>query len=306
MNSPIYGLVLSGGRSERMQRDKAALDYHGVSQLEWTMGLLTPPHVARAFVSVRRDQGADPLRSRFACIQDVHDGLGPLAGILAAQAAHPEVAWLVVACDLPFLDRATLLHLIAERQPDRLATAYRSTSDAAPEPLCAIYEPACRQPLLAYLERGQGKGKGKACPRSFLQRSDVALLDQPCWSALTNVNTVDEYSSAVTRLGKREQAEAQSFAPASKPDEQGQQGKRGKHVSIQYFAALREQVGLHEERVQTRATTPAELYAELRERHHFSLPVESLRVAVNDEFADWAQALADGDVVVFLPPVAGG
>jgi molybdopterin-guanine dinucleotide biosynthesis protein A len=253
------------------------------------MGLLTPPHVTRAFVSARRDQQADPLRSRFACIHDQagHDGLGPLAGILAAQAAHPEVAWLVLACDLPFLDRATLLHLIAERQPARLATAYRSTSDAAPEPLCAIYEPASRQPLLAYLERGK-----KSCPRGFLQRSDVALLDQPCWSALTNVNTMAEHSSAMQRLG--EHPKARPVVSSSKL------------ISIQYFAALREQAGLPEERVQTRAHTPAELYAELRESHRFSLPIESLRVAVNNEFGDWAQPLADGDVVVFLPPVAGG
>lgn len=288
MNSPIYGLVLTGGRSQRMQRDKAALDYHGVSQLEWSMSLLTPPHVARAFVSVRRDQQTDPLRSRFTCIHDHagHADLGPLAGILAAQAAHPEVAWLVLACDLPFLDRGTLLHLIAERQSTRLATAYRSTSDAAPEPLCTIYEPASRPSLLAYLERF----RAKACPRGFLQRSDVALLDQPCWSALTNVNTLAEHSSAKQRLGEH----GQPLMAASK------------QVSIQYFAALREQAGRAEERVQTRAHTPAELYAELRGRHHFSLPIESLRVAVNDEFGDWAQALADGDVVVFLPPVAGG
>ena len=55
-----------------------------------------------------------------------------------------------------------------------------------------------------------------------------------------------------------------------------------------------------------RARTPRELYAELARRYPFTLPAELLRVAINAEFADWAQPLAEGDAVVFLPPVAGG
>ena len=56
--APLYGLVLAGGRSTRMQRDKAALAYHGRTQLEWAMDLITP-FVERAFVSVRPDQQSD-------------------------------------------------------------------------------------------------------------------------------------------------------------------------------------------------------------------------------------------------------
>ena len=46
----LYGLVLTGGRSRRMQRDKAGLEYAGQSQLERAMELLTPL-VTRCFVS---------------------------------------------------------------------------------------------------------------------------------------------------------------------------------------------------------------------------------------------------------------
>jgi molybdopterin converting factor small subunit len=55
-----------------------------------------------------------------------------------------------------------------------------------------------------------------------------------------------------------------------------------------------------------RPATPRELFEELKSRHPFSLPSTLLRVAVNDEFGDWSQKLADGDRVVFIPPVAGG
>ena len=48
----------------------------------------------------------------------------------------------MLACDLPFLADETLRHLIEHRDPSRLATAYRSSHDGLPEPLCAIWEPA--------------------------------------------------------------------------------------------------------------------------------------------------------------------
>ncbi|MBV8784200.1 MAG: MoaD/ThiS family protein, partial [Gammaproteobacteria bacterium] len=41
-------------------------------------------------------------------------------------------------------------------------------------------------------------------------------------------------------------------------------------------------------------------------RHGFTLAPEALRVAVNAEFRDWSTPLAANDVVVFIPPVAGG
>lgn len=280
MTAPVYGLVLAGGRSTRMQRDKAALNYHGHTQLEWAMRLLEP-HVERVFVSVRADQADDPLRARFAQIVDRHESLGPIAGILAAQAQHPEAAWLVLACDLPLLDEATLKHLLSAREPARQATAYRSSHDGLPEPLCAIYEPSSREAVAAYV------ASGKQCPRKFLLRADAAIIDEPNPRALDNVNTPEEYGSVMNNLS---------------PDA----GPAARRIKVQYYALLREQAGRSEESVTTAARTPLELYTELRKRYPFSLAPEMLRVAVNAEFGDWTQPLAEGDAVVFIPPVAGG
>jgi len=77
-------------------------------------------------------------------------------------------------------------------------------------------------------------------------------------------------------------------------------------VHVQYFAVLRERAGTGLETVETVARTPAELYEELERRHGFGLPRSIMRVAVNDEFADWSRPLAADDRVVFIPPVAGG
>lgn len=79
-----------------------------------------------------------------------------------------------------------------------------------------------------------------------------------------------------------------------------------KTIRVRYFAILREQRGLDEETVLTGASTAAELYDELRSAHRFTLSSERVRVAINDDFAPWAATVREGDVLVFIPPVAGG
>jgi molybdopterin-guanine dinucleotide biosynthesis protein A len=279
MSAHVYGLVLAGGRSSRMHTDKAALSYHGRSQLTEAMRLVTPL-VARAFVSVRADQVDDPLRADFAQIIDREANMGPIAGIMAAQQQFPDVAWLVIACDLPFLDAGTLAHLLAARDPARDATAFLSSHDGLPEPLCAIYEPASAKTLAAYLH------EGRQCPRKFLLKGDVHLIAAANAHALDNINTRAEYDAALSTL-----------AP---------QAVAAKRIRVQYYALLREEAGKSDEALATHAATPRDLYAELQARYPFSLAPQMLKVAVNDEFGDWSQALADGDRVVFIPPVAGG
>jgi molybdopterin-guanine dinucleotide biosynthesis protein A len=191
--APLYGLVLAGGASRRMGRDKATLDYHGQPQVRWTHALLAR-HCERAFVSVRTDQRDDPARAGLPQIADVHEGLGPIAGIAAAQAAFPQAAWLVVACDLPFLDDALLALLVRERGLYPV-TAFRSAHDGLPEPLCAIYEPETRPGVLEAIARD------RRCPRKFVIGTGVPLLDQPDPAALDNVNTPEELAAVERQLG---------------------------------------------------------------------------------------------------------
>jgi len=79
-----------------------------------------------------------------------------------------------------------------------------------------------------------------------------------------------------------------------------------REIRVQYYALLREQAGRRDESVETLARTPGELFRELSTRHHFTLQPPMLKVAVNAQFRDWTHPLASGDVVVFIPPVAGG
>jgi molybdenum cofactor guanylyltransferase len=280
MSVPVYGLILAGGSSSRMKRDKAGLEYLGKSQLDRAFELARR-HVAPVFVSVRGNQAADPARARRPLIIDSVPGEGPIAGIRSALAAHPDVAWLVLACDLPFLSDAALAHLLNERDANLLATAYRSAHDGLPEPLCAVWEPRAAAELAAY------QASGGRCPRKFLMRHAARILEPLDARALDNVNTPEEYAQALELLDSSVQA-----APME--------------LKIQYYAVMREQAGRSEETIETSAATPADLYSELQARYGFTLSREHLKVAVNSEFAAWSRKLAAGDAVVFIPPVAGG
>ncbi len=278
--APLYGLILAGGSSTRMQRDKAALAYLGKSQLERAFDLARR-HVSPVFVSVRASQAADPTRAHHPLIVDSVDGEGPIVGIRSALAAYPAAAWLVMACDLPFLSDAALTQLLRKRDAAGLATAYRSVHDGLPEPLCAIWEPAAAAALESY------QRDGGSCPRKFLIRHAARLLTPEDPRALDNVNTPEEYAQAVAALGT---AAANRSIP----------------LKIQYYALMREQAGRSEETLETSSTTPADLYGELTARYGFTLLREQLKVAVNSEFSDWSRPLRAGDAVVFIPPVAGG
>ena len=184
----VYGLVLSGGRSRRMGRDKALLKYEGKTQLERAVRLLER-HLERVFVSVRPDQVDDPERRRFEQVVDRYTGIGPAAGILSALETVPDVAWLVLACDLPNANDQTIAALLRLRSA-RPFTAFRSSHDGLPEPLCAVFRPQAREIVAGFID------DGVVCPRKMMIRSDTELLELPDAAALDNVNTPEDLDRA--------------------------------------------------------------------------------------------------------------
>ena len=187
---PVFGLVLAGGESRRMGRDKALLVRDGQSQLGYGAALLEAV-TDRVFISTRREQQDDAERKRFAQIVDRYDGIGPVAGILSAMDAHPDVNWLIVACDLPNIDQATLQYLLDNCSSEHPFTAYQSSYDGLPEPLCAIYRSGSDKIVRQFVE------DGIVCPRKILIRSDTHLLEQPHPNALDNINTPDDLAASV-------------------------------------------------------------------------------------------------------------
>jgi molybdopterin-guanine dinucleotide biosynthesis protein A len=190
MTRPVFGLVLAGGESRRMGRDKALLLRDGQSQLAHIAALLGQV-TDRVFVSTRSSQQGDAERDRFDRIIDRYDNMGPIAGILSALEEHPDVDWLVVACDLPNIDATTLRFLLDNRSERLPFTAFRSTHDDLPEPLCALYTAGSDAIIRQFIDDGM------VCPRKVLIRSDTELLEQPDPQSLDNINTPDDLDRSV-------------------------------------------------------------------------------------------------------------
>lgn len=189
----VWGLVLAGGKSRRMGSDKASLTQGGETQLDRAMKLLGA-HLDRVFVSTSQDQADDPLRRNYEQIVDAYENLGPVAGILSAMDKNPSVSWLVLACDLPNIDDATIAFLLDNASDDHVATAYRSVHDELPEPLCAIYRPACRAIIDRFVQDGAN------CPRKILINSPTCLLEQPSPGALHNINSPEDLAGTGIEL----------------------------------------------------------------------------------------------------------
>ncbi len=185
--NPLYGVVLSGGLSRRMGRDKALLEKEGISQLTRTMDLLEE-FCQQRFVSVStlETHGA---RSKYPQIPDQYGNQGPADGIASAQQKNPNVAWLVVACDLPLLDRATVQHLVDQRSVVHEVTAFVSAKDTQPEPLCAIYEPASGPKIRHWLTGGTRS------VRKIVMALNHQLIKLPSADALSNANTPEQWHS---------------------------------------------------------------------------------------------------------------
>ncbi len=191
---PVNGLVLAGGRSIRMGRDKGAIAWHGKPQREHLAELMQNI-CNEVFISCRPEQ-VNEMESAYPTLPDTFSELGPYGAILSAFRQNPNCAWLVVACDLPLIDRDTLDFLLKNRQPYRVATAFESPFDKMPEPLIALWEPKSYAVLLSFLAQGY------SCPRKVLLNSDALILQAPNPKMLTNVNTPEELVKVGLNVGR--------------------------------------------------------------------------------------------------------
>lgn len=78
-------------------------------------------------------------------------------------------------------------------------------------------------------------------------------------------------------------------------------------ITVLYFASLADKAQQGQQQLDlANNLSLSELYAQLKQQHGFELDTEKVRVAINDEFASWDDAINDGDIIAFIPPVAGG
>ena len=139
-DTKIIGLVLAGGKSMRMGQDKGLLNYRGKPHRMYLLEELAPL-CDSVFLSIRKEQEA-ALENDVPRIVDENIYRGPFNGLLSAHHAFPDAALLVIACDLPLVDRQVLKYLLDHRDPNSVATAFASKESNLPEPLAALWEPS--------------------------------------------------------------------------------------------------------------------------------------------------------------------
>jgi molybdopterin-guanine dinucleotide biosynthesis protein A len=178
----IYGLVLAGGKSERMGSDKGLLNVHGEPMREYMLGQLRMV-CTRAYTSCRLDQQVPQWMDP---IIDESFTTGPLNGLLSAFEYHPESAWLAVAVDMPFVDADVLRSIINDRDPQKMATCYYNERSGRPEPLLTIWEPSAFPKLKSFVEQG------KTSPRDFLCANPVHVVTPASTKIFRNLNDPDD------------------------------------------------------------------------------------------------------------------
>ncbi|MEZ5048772.1 MAG: NTP transferase domain-containing protein [Saprospiraceae bacterium] len=184
----IKALILAGGESRRMGTDKSQINYHGKPQEQYLLELCEEQSIM-AYLSKNSIQDSNN-HNQESIIVDRFNNFGPLSGILSAFAEYPDYAWLVMACDLPHLDKTTIARLIKERNPSKYASCYQRPDNEFPEPLITIYEPRSYQRILNFLSLGY------SCPRKFLINSDVKIINLKDGLTVKNANTPEEMTAA--------------------------------------------------------------------------------------------------------------
>lgn len=182
--APIHGLVLAGGKSVRMGTDKGTLNFYGKNQRDVAIELLENNNL-KTYLSVRKEQEIG-IKNK---ITDKFIGLGPFGAICSAFQENPDVAWLVIATDLPFVTNEVIQLLLKHRNPSKAATTIKGKNKQFPEPLITIWEPKSYTLLLNYLAQGY------SCPRKVLINSDVEIVEIDD-DFIRNINTPEEYKAA--------------------------------------------------------------------------------------------------------------
>jgi molybdopterin-guanine dinucleotide biosynthesis protein A len=185
----VAGVVLTGGASARLGRDKTRLELGGVAGAVRAARLLAS--LVEDVVLVGGDPPGDAPGRRVA------DPPGPacaLRGLVGGLDAVQAPRVLVLATDLPFVTADVLLALVA--WPEAQAVVPRGARGL--EPLCALYE---REPALRAARDGLAAGELSlqgvlaSLRVSHLDEAALAILD-PDGRALTNLNTPEDLARA--------------------------------------------------------------------------------------------------------------
>ena len=179
MEQRISAILLAGGESSRMGRNKAGLDYHGVSFIQHQTSKLRSLGIEDIVIA-----GTTFHPEGCRAISDVYPRRGPLSGIHAGLLAIRESAALVLAIDTPLVPVELLKELI-----DIHTTGITiATCNGTPEPLIGVYDKSLAEACEAALQ------SEKTSVQRFCRAvgyTPLGFTGDP--ALLTNCNTPEDY-----------------------------------------------------------------------------------------------------------------
>ncbi|WP_433503726.1 molybdenum cofactor guanylyltransferase [Pseudonocardia halophobica] len=196
------GIVLAGGRSSRMGRSKAWLDWDGTTLLDRVCAVVGAALDGPVVVVRAPGQELPPLPDGVETAEDPVEGRGPLQGIavgLAAVETRAEIAF-VASVDLPFLHEAyvrRVLDLLGEH------AVLLPVARGHHQPLAAAYRTSLAPVVAELIAEGRSRPPDLFAAVDVHRADEAELLADPALRehdpelrALVNVNTPEEYASA--------------------------------------------------------------------------------------------------------------
>jgi molybdopterin-guanine dinucleotide biosynthesis protein A len=206
-----HGYVLTGGRSSRMNQDKAVLPFGNRPLAVWIAERVKPVCGNVSLVG----GGAKYSVLGFPVVEDILQDQGPLGGIHAALADSPAAFNLIVGCDMPYLSTEFLESLVEIARTAGADAVVPESEAFGLEPLCAVYTRDCLPPLEDALRNGQRKIS------RFLERLHLRLVSREEWqpynrngNLFRNLNTLEDYQEAIAALMGEKQESGVSLGPA--------------------------------------------------------------------------------------------
>jgi molybdenum cofactor guanylyltransferase len=223
----VAGVVLAGGRSSRMGRAKADLDWHGATLLFRTAAVVARAVGGPVVVVRAAGQRLPDLPDGVGTADDPVEGLGPMQGVAAGLAAVRDRAGAAFVCstDLPFLHPAyvrAVLRGLEDPEVDLVLPTVRGYR----QPLAAGYRTGLTGLIEAQIAAGNLRPGMLLKHCTATQPDEAALLADrrlaaadPALDSVQNVNTPEDYEQARDRPGPDVVVEC--FGALAKGDRRG-------------------------------------------------------------------------------------
>lgn len=194
MFKKVTGVLLAGGESRRMGRDKAGIELDGVSTAKRTIDAFRPLF-ADMFAVSKTTGRFDDLGCRE--VADIFGEMGAMVGILTALGEAKTEYIFVAACDMPFIDR-NVVELIVSKGIGRDVALPLISGNG--DPLHAIYSKDCFERMLAFMKK-EGKSLNRfieSLPEDqvrYISEDEIRAVDPEALS-LFNMNTPEDLEKA--------------------------------------------------------------------------------------------------------------